>query len=237
MDMIGMYLRDELMGEGCPLCRVLQKFEDSQIDTILYERANDPEVREHFKKSLGLCPYHAWRVLERAYSESLLDPLSVAVIYEHMLRTYMASLEKDDQEKEGECYLCQLVREKERMTVKSFVDRIEELLPVYAGSKSLLCRRHYRLVMEELTRAKPELAPKLKEIQLEKLRRLQGLISGFIEKSDYRHEEGPGEDEEKAIKGTIEALKGLPLSVNNSQCSSKKPGKIIRRGVRRGWKV
>ncbi|WP_367883709.1 DUF6062 family protein [Thermococcus peptonophilus] len=119
MDLIGVYLR-EAMDEGCPVCRILRSYEESQIETILYEHVNDPEVRKKFRKSLGLCTYHAWKTLEKAYSEPpLLGPLGVAIIYEDVLSRYIGFLEDGRVSKEEGCFLCELVREKERSTIEA----------------------------------------------------------------------------------------------------------------------
>ncbi len=175
MDLIGIYLMDAL-GEGCPVCRILRKYEDSEIEIILYEHVNDPDVREKFRESLGLCTHHAWKTLEKAYSEPLLGPLGVAMIYEHMLGGLRRPAGKrHGPPEEGECFLCKLMEDKERSTVEAFADRIGgELLPEYERSGSILCKRHYEMVLELLERKNPEAAEKLRELQIRKLKGLGG---------------------------------------------------------------
>ncbi|WP_258084889.1 DUF6062 family protein [Thermococcus thermotolerans] len=212
MDLIGMYLRDAL-GEGCPVCRILRKYEESEIDTILYEHVNNPGVREKFKESLGLCTYHAWKTLGKAYSEPLLGPLGVAIIYEHMLRTYIAYLERGTVPEEGECFLCRLMEEKEKSTIDAFAGRIEELLPEYERSESVLCRNHYVMLLQILRRENSTAAERLERVQIKKLRVLRERLDSFIDKFDYRARERPTKDEISALPLTIEALKGIETGI------------------------
>ena len=209
MDIIGVHLKDAL-GEGCPVCRMLRDYEESEIDVILYEHVNDPEVRDRFKESLGLCTYHAWRTVRKAYSEPLLGPLGVSIIYEHMLSTYISSLEEGKPAGEGECFLCKMMREKERDTVVAFAERIDELLPEYERSNSVLCRRHYGMLLSAL-KERPEATERLKAVQLEKLKALKARIGSFINKFDYRAEEEPTKEEVSSLPLTVEALKGLDV--------------------------
>jgi len=109
MDIVSIKLKEAISDRGCPVCRLIEKFEKEEIETILYEHVTDPEVRGEFRKSLGLCTRHAWKTLETALSNPLLGPLGVSIIYEDVLRTYLNG--KVD---ECECFLCRLLEEKER---------------------------------------------------------------------------------------------------------------------------
>ncbi|NJE04658.1 hypothetical protein E3E36_00525 [Thermococcus sp. M36] len=235
MDLIGVYLREAFESGGCPVCRILEKFEKDEIGTVLYEHVNDPEVRERFKESLGLCPYHAWRLFETASSNPLYGGLGVAIIYEHMLGEYLGSFDGDKPVREGKCHLCTLVEEKEALTVAAVAERMDELLPVYRDSDAILCKRHCELLMDELKKSRPAFAGALREVQKDKLERLRGLLQGFINNSDYRSESGPCKEEVAAIRRSIEALKGRPLAINIT--GFRKGRKRGRKGIRVGWKV
>ncbi|WP_457751655.1 DUF6062 family protein [Thermococcus sp.] len=227
MDMIGVYLKEAFLKEGCPVCRMLREFEGKTLATILYEHSNDPQVITDFKKSLGLCPYHAWKLFETSASNSLYDPLGVAVIYERMLAHY---LESGENVKEEECPICTLVEEKERIVVDSIVKRIDEILEYYRDSPAILCRRHYRMIVEGLATKAPEKGEELKNIHKKKLKNIHELLKGFIEKSSYMYEEGPSEEEARAIRSSILILKGEPLAINQKgfvEKSSKKRGRVI----------
>ena len=224
--MIGVYLKEAFSKDGCPICRLLREFEEKTLATILYEHSNDPGVIAEFKKSLGLCPYHAWKLFEVSASNPLYDPLGVAVIYERMLAHY---LEGGEGAKEGECPICALVEEKERVIVESVVDRIDEILEHYRDSPAVLCRRHYERVLEGLDAKAPEKGEELREIHQEKLREIHELLRGFIRKSSYTYD-GPEDKEVRAVRSSILALKGEPLAINQrgfAERSPKKKGRVI----------
>ncbi|WP_461863491.1 DUF6062 family protein [Thermococcus sp.] len=221
MDLIGIYLKEAFENAGCPVCNILEKYERNEISTILYEHVNNPSVREEFKKSLGLCPYHAWKLKEIAYSEPLLGSLGVAVIYDHMLSVYIESLEQKQNIRVSKCFLCERTEEKERNVISGISKRIEELMPVYQNSEAILCKKHYEMLLDELRKKKPAYADKLTELQIEKLRRIRERVERFIDKFDYRSTEAPTKKEADAVVLAIESLKGLPLQVNFSETPRK----------------
>ncbi|WP_456395099.1 DUF6062 family protein [Thermococcus sp.] len=228
MDLIGIYLKEALENPGCPVCNILQKYEKSEITTILYEHVNNPSVRDQFKESLGLCTYHAWKLKEVAYSDPLLGALGVAVIYDHMLSVYIESLEQGRRVKVSKCFLCRRAEEKERSIISGLSRRIEELLPVYKNSGAILCKKHYEMLKEELRKENPPYVDELTGIQIEKLRIIRERVERFIDKFDYRSTEAPTKKEAEAVVLAIESLKGLPLQINFGE-TPKKPG--IRGGI------
>ncbi len=230
MDMIGIHLRDAIEKGGCPVCRLIEEFEEAEIGTILYEHVNDPALREEFKKSLGLCPYHAWKLLRIAYANPLYGGLGVAIIYEHMLRTYIEGIQRGEIPQESECYLCRLTREKESLTIESLADRMDELLTAYEKSEGVFCKRHYEMLQKRLKKSNPETSRELEKIHLKKLEEINNLLNSFIEKFDYRSQESPSEEEALAVRRSIEALKGRPLAINMTK-PAKKTGRFPLRGV------
>lgn len=44
---------------GCPICHLVSRRTARWIDTLLYERGNDPVTREQLRHSLGFCNRHA----------------------------------------------------------------------------------------------------------------------------------------------------------------------------------
>ncbi|MBO8173854.1 MAG: hypothetical protein H0Z18_01200 [Thermococcus sp.] len=226
MDLIGIYLREAIQESGCPVCKILKKYEEDIIGQILYEHVNNPSVREKFAESLGLCTYHAWKMKEIAYSNPLYGGLGVAIIYEHMLSIYINSLKSGKNLEEKKCYLCDLVETKEQHTIEALADRFSELIGDYKDSEAILCKKHYEELMPLLRKRSPKLADKLREIQIEKLERIKGLMRAFIEKFDYCSKETPTERETTSVLKAIESLKGLPLEVNFVK--KQKPHSIFR---------
>ncbi|MDV3103598.1 DUF6062 family protein [Thermococcus waiotapuensis] len=219
MDIVGIKLSEALGGRGCPVCRAMEKFEEDEIEVILYEHVTDPGVRTKFRESLGLCTRHAWKTLEVALKNPLLGPLGVSIIYEDALDVYLRG-----KREEGECFLCELVREKEKILIEALAERLDELLPEYGSSQAILCRRHYAMLAEKI-KDKPELLKKLEEVQMKKLMELDNRLKAFIDTYDYRSARKPTEEEARALEDTIEFLKGRPVVMST--------GRENRRG--RGW--
>jgi hypothetical protein len=203
MDIVGIKLLESLGGRRCPVCRMLEKFEESEIETILYEHVTDPEVRVKFRESLGLCTRHAWKTLEIAKRKPLLGPLGVSIIYEDVLRTYL-----NGGGGTSECFLCELLGEKEGDIVDAMADRIGEILPEYEKSKAILCRRHYSMLLKRLDE---KWKGKLEGIQRRKLEELDSRLRSFIETFDYRSTRGPTKEETNALWEAVEFLKGRPV--------------------------
>jgi len=212
MDLIGLKLKKAFEKEGCPICRLLEEFEDSQIETVLYEHVNDPEVRKLFSESLGLCTRHAWKILQKSQSNPLLGPLGVAVIYEHVLSLYINSLKSGEDIGEGRCFLCNLLQEKETDIIEDVARRINQLIDTYLHSSSLLCRRHYRMLFKKLGEKDKK---RLEEVQLEKLKTLRMGLNEFVESFDY-HTDTPDFNKFWTVKRTIEALKGREVVLSLS---------------------
>jgi len=227
MDTIGLYLKEAFKEPGCPICRVLEKFENEWIENVLYEHVNSPSVRKKFLESLGLCTYHAWKVRHVAASNPLYGPLGVGTIYEHMLRVYIESLEKGESVKRGKCHLCSLVEEKEKRTIEEVAQRFDYLIEAYEESEAILCNYHYDMLMERL-RDRPELAGKLKEIHVRKLKNLHSTLRRYLDSFDYRSTYQPTKRDMESVPGSIEALKGRPIGINICRAETKRREKRFR---------
>ncbi len=215
IDTIGLYLKEAFSRRGCPICRVLEKFEREWIENVLYEHVNNPSVRDKFLESLGLCPYHAWQVRHVAASNPLYGPLGVGTIYEHMLKVYIESLENDRKVEVSKCHLCSLVEEKERRTLEEVTSRFDYLIDAYEGSTAILCKYHYEMLVSALGRKElPELVGRLKSIQLKKLKGLNKTLRRYLDSFDYRSKYQPTKEDMESVPGAIEALKGRPLGIN-----------------------
>jgi len=78
---------------------------------------------------------------------------------------------------------------KKRDTIEALAERLKELLPEYESSPSILCRRHYSMLLRRLS--EPELAERLSEIQAKKLEDLDSRLRALIESYDYRSKRSP----------------------------------------------
>ena len=81
-------LEHALSSEGCPICHVSQKGIARFFDSLLYENANDPGIRQHMTASLGLCNRHAWQ-MRAAHGSSL----GTALLYHDALQQWQKQLD------------------------------------------------------------------------------------------------------------------------------------------------
>ena len=211
MDALDIYLSEAFERDGCPVCTLLRNFEEKTLTTLLYEHPNDPSLIEELKKGLGLCTYHSWKALELTSKNPLIDPLSIAVIYERMLDHYLRNWDNADGNR---CMICTMSREKEETLIDAIADRMKELLNRYEESPAILCRKHFQMLLERTKKLDKKHAARLEAIQKLKGEKLQRLLKAFIEKSSYLHDEGPTEEEILSIRQTILLLKGEPLPIN-----------------------
>jgi hypothetical protein len=73
--------------EGCPLCRVSQRWGRRFMAAILYEEVTDPHTRGRLKRSFGFCRVHAPEAAEAGTTL-----LGLAIIYRGLLGQIDASL-------------------------------------------------------------------------------------------------------------------------------------------------
>ena len=82
-------LIDACKSEGCPVCRCLEADTRHCLDTLLYERVNDPETRARLHASWGFCNWHGWMLRETPDSA-----FGSAILGEDLLRVLMRRFER-----------------------------------------------------------------------------------------------------------------------------------------------
>ncbi len=226
MSLVTVRLKEHFKGHGCPVCSVLKEFEKREMENILYEHVNSPHVRAEIRKSLGLCPYHAWALFETAYSNPLLGPLGISVIYDDMLSTFIRSIEQEA-DLDGECLICRHSLEREKDVVDEIASHPEEFTRIYRESPAIFCKRHYGLIVKALKERGIDTS-ELKEVHLKKLRSLERALSEFIDSYDYRSKD-TGKNA-WALPETIEALKGkrTAVSLGDGRCSALKKRRLLK---------
>ncbi len=196
---------------GCPICRLLSKVEVSALQSLLYEHVNDPYVRKLIIHGWGLCQYHSWLMARLAMEDhSPGSGLGPAIIMEDLLSRYLEALNKGTFPEAGSgCYVCKQLQEFEEVYVESFALEIEstDLLSKYAtNSKSVLCSRHFNMIIKLANKNARE---RLLEIQRAKLENLVNTVREYINKHDYRCQESITKEEAESWLLAIEALVGL----------------------------
>ncbi len=56
-------LRDAFAQPGCPLCRLEARVAERYLDFLLWERVNDPDLRQNLRQARGFCRDHAWMLV------------------------------------------------------------------------------------------------------------------------------------------------------------------------------
>jgi len=84
-------LERALKRAGCPICRIVRQREEAWLFHTLWEFTGDPQVRERFDRSFGLCGPHA-RLMIRVTEGHHLGGSSVARMYETVVRRFREKL-------------------------------------------------------------------------------------------------------------------------------------------------
>ena len=81
-DILSVALEGALCREGCAICALLLRQERHRMWILLWENANDPEIRELLDASGGFCHRHAWWMGRRGEQSG---PMAMAIIYESLI--------------------------------------------------------------------------------------------------------------------------------------------------------
>jgi hypothetical protein len=226
-------MRDALAQPGCPVCRLKAEYVEQFIGNLLYEKVNDPGLRDRIRAARGFCHEHAWELARRGAA------LGVAIILRDVLeeiqRHMTANLSEsasalgrlrrslskgrakaaaaqllaalDPQEP---CMICALANEAEQRYLDALREHLlgeEGLLALYAASDGL-CLPHFRQALAHLDG--PATFGALVEAQRAIWDSLDWKLSEAIRKSDYRFSHEPSGDEAGSWLRAIAALAGEP---------------------------
>jgi hypothetical protein len=189
----------------CPICVLIEEIEERYFRNLLYENVNNPSVRENIRKSLGFCPYHAYRFSEFIKRSPEINGLGASIIYLDMLNSHINDLFKDPGELWSRCILCSHVRDFEEIYVYVLVKCIDQAMKTYENSHSILCQKHLLMITSSLDETRRN---ELTKIHRDKLRRLVELTESFIRKHDYKSREPITDEESNAWRNIIYVLKG-----------------------------
>ncbi len=205
-------------GAGCPVCALYKKLEDTELDTILGASMMEPDIRIK-TNAMGFCHPHFSRMAEKR------NRLSLAL----MLESHLASVRelftdpplstpgdktvKGLKELENSCYLCNKIDTSLSRMIETVVF-LWEKDPAFGPkleAQPRFCLPHYRR-LAECGRAK---LPKkqyaafyrsLKSVGLRYLEKLEGDVSWFCKKFDYRYDAEPWYDAKDSIERAVALL-------------------------------
>ncbi|MCX6089196.1 MAG: DUF6062 family protein [Candidatus Atribacteria bacterium] len=164
-------LKELFQQSGCPICALVQVFEERYLDVLFYENVNDPYVRGKIRDNGGFCPEHIKQIFDTRPSV-----LGISIIYDDLFRHYLdQALTRDNQ-----CPMCNARKEKEAF-IQSIMEKHWKKLKMDWGDRVFLCRRHL-----EHTPWKEEIRCDLIELSRQSLLKISQDLSSFIRKFDYR---------------------------------------------------
>jgi hypothetical protein len=201
---------------GCAVCNLLHRDVDRLLDSLLYERVNDPDSHRAFRASRGLCNQHGWQ-LARYRGGSL----GVAILYQATLDEVLKIIEQnpaqvamqsavprflsanaeaagsllaDRLEPTEPCMACALLADSESDYVQVFSQYVADsrLQDGYRASDGL-CLPHFRQALRKIRRA--DHLQQLTAMQTTIWTSLKAELGEFIDKNDHRraHEAMGGE--------------------------------------------
>ncbi len=208
-DITYVLLKSVLQEKDCPICLLLVKHKEKWIDGLLYERVNDPNMRERIKSG-GFCRRHLWDIFEYSDRHPGIDGLGISIILQDVLEAQISKLvTKDSEHFWGDgCILCESIIESEGRYLDSLASWFgDELLNNYRSSPSILCLKHFLAVSG---RVEFEHRTLLYEVQLTKLKKLNVDLKSFVRKFDWNVREAPTSDEASARELAAKVLRGDP---------------------------
>lgn len=219
-DLVFARVREALASGGCPVCRLVTHAVQRFLDNFLYERVNDPEIREELRASWGFCPHHAW-----ALPAQRNPVLGVAIVYRDLVGTLRERLDdvlrsRTRRRRATEaavhlalrpaapCPACLHRQRMEEVYVASLLEHSAdpEVRQALAGPAPL-CLPHL-IVAASVARSAEQLT-RLLEDQRQALARLEADLSELVRKHDYRfRREGLTPDQGVSWTRALEVLSG-----------------------------
>jgi hypothetical protein len=199
--------------EGCPVCRLLDRYIEQYFENLLYEFTNDPGVRRAIRDALGYCEKHTAQLIKIA--DKTYQRLSISIIAEDitrkLLERYCEVVYQGKKsvfaEKESSkiCPACLYQTKHEKFLISEMAkvfrrDEYFDEIKINSG----LCVKHIRQYLD--MEKNPQIAKKVIENQTTILKKINSELNGFIKKHDYRNKEKITESEANAWRKTLEIV-------------------------------
>ena len=201
--------------DDCPLCVLKKKWVSDFIETFLYEGVNDRKMRKKIQANGGFCYDHAHAMMSHG------DPLAHGILYSVLIDEYVNSASFSEPSKKSfikitkteptECLICELERNSDINTVRTFLDFFEnspEFVEKFSQTKTCLCKPHTD-ILKTVTKNK-ELIQKVTSIQQDNLLYLKDCLDEIVRKHDYRYKgEELTSEERLAWQRAVKLMVGL----------------------------
>ena len=205
---------------GCPFCTLYNKLEDDELELILGASMMEPDVRIQTNKE-GFCKTHYDMMFTRK------NRLGMALT----LESHLAELTHDIKDKalakpgdpamkriaalESTCYVCRRIEFNFAHMIETAVilwDTDEDFRPKLKA-QPYFCLPHYRRFIDYASRRLgkkqyAEFEKEASEIENAYIEKLNGDISWFCKKFDYRYDEEPWYDSKDAVERAMKFIRG-----------------------------
>lgn len=210
--------------QTCPVCVFVIRRVEQYIDSLFYEKVNDPQTRDAVRAAGGFCRYHAGMISTQA------DALGTAIILEDVLRTDLRSLDAgaydrpsapgsalarffergsqtDSTRREIQCLpcsICKVEQGMEELAVDGFLEGLAnpDFSALFRQSPGL-CMPHFRLAFERASDG--EQWAVVVETQRSAVQKLTNQLTELARKHDYRFRDEPRGDEMSSWRQALNA--------------------------------
>ena len=200
--------------KGCALCALEDAAVSRYLEGILYEKVNDPSIRDDLRRSAGFCARHAHRLA--AFG----DGLGTAILYQDRIRVILAALDSEDAaparrarrrqpptaSRRGSCPACRFAEQTRARNIRTLLEGLDDadMMQALRGSHGL-CYPHLRASVEG---ADERQRARLIEIHRPKLAALLHLLEEYQRKQDYRFAAEADAEERDSWLRAVEAASG-----------------------------
>lgn len=209
--------------DGCPFCTLARELENTELDLILGASMMEPDIRIETNK-LGFCNRHFAKMFGMKNKLGL--GLMLESHLEHIKKGVSAKpsvLCRDAGSKAADyidklscsCYVCERTNSK---LSKMFVTAVylwerEKQFRQYLREQPYICLEHYRVYLRTAQKylskkQYPDFLSDISELQNKYLEELQGDVSWFCKKFDYRYDEEPWGNAKDSVERAITFLGG-----------------------------
>ena len=206
---------------GCPFCTLYNKLECDELDLILGASMMEPDIRIKTNKQ-GFCRTHYDMMFVRK------NRLGMALTLESHLDELKRELKdggligggtgakpvKRIGELEASCYVCDRIAFNFAHMIETAVLLWEsdENFPAKLKAQPYFCLPHYKMMLEYAQKrlgkkVLKEFVKDCEEIQNAYIEKLNGDVSWFCKKFDYRYDEEPWYDSKDAVERSMKFLR------------------------------
>ena len=206
---------------GCPFCTLYNKLECDELDLILGASMMEPDIRIKTNKQ-GFCRTHYDMMFVRK------NRLGMALTLESHLDELKRELKdggligggtgakpvKRIGELEASCYVCDRIAFNFAHMIETAVLlwQTDENFPAKLKAQPYFCLPHYKKMLQyaqqRLSKKQlKEFVGQCEEIQNSYIEKLNGDVSWFCKKFDYRYDEEPWYDSKDAVERSMKFLR------------------------------